>query len=178
MTKIVAKGYEIDLITVKDSFNRRALQYKNKILESLRRIGLTEDDVEIELEANAMKKSPASASWYADGNHLHYSYGLCSKYVENLYVVFKVIDVYVSDIIEGKKSPEEFINDFSEARDIKKKRKEAREVLGLDHTADLETIDKIYKDLAKEHHPDKPNGSVDKFKEINNAHKILKRELT
>jgi len=26
-------------------------------------------------------------------------------------------------------------------------------------------------------HPDMPNGNVEKFKEINKAHKILKREL-
>ncbi|MBS3114183.1 hypothetical protein J4448_03705 [Candidatus Woesearchaeota archaeon] len=31
--------------------------------------------------------------------------------------------------------------------------------------------------MAKKYHPDMPEGNVDKFKEINRAHKILRREL-
>jgi len=31
--------------------------------------------------------------------------------------------------------------------------------------------------LAKETHPDMPDGDTEKFKMINRAHKILKREL-
>ena len=42
---------------------------------------------------------------------------------------------------------------------------------------DMGLINKKYKVLAKEHHPDMPMGSTEKFKEINNAHKTLKREL-
>ena len=44
-------------------------------------------------------------------------------------------------------------------------------------TLDLNLINEQYKSLAKEHHPDMPNGDMEKFKQINNAHKILKREL-
>ncbi|MCX9025094.1 MAG: DnaJ domain-containing protein [Candidatus Methanoperedens sp.] len=35
-----------------------------------------------------------------------------------------------------------------------------------------------YKALAKELHPDMPTGDTEKFKQLNIAHKILKRELT
>ena len=38
-------------------------------------------------------------------------------------------------------------------------------------------IDVKYKELAKKHHPDMPSGNLEKFKEINNAHKTLKKEL-
>ena len=41
---------------------------------------------------------------------------------------------------------------------------------------DLDEINKKYKELAKEHHPDK-GGNTEDFKAINKAHKMLKREL-
>ena len=178
MAKIKIKGHEFEAVAVKDSFNRRAIQFKNNIITSLGRLGLTVDDVDIELEPNAIKKAPASVSWYLDKQHLYYSHSSRSKYVENLYVVFKVIDLEITALLEERRTPEESINEFSEDIDVAKKRKEARVVLGLDHDVnDLIVIDKVYKDLAKKHHPDTENGDTAKFKEINHAHKILKREL-
>ena len=41
----------------------------------------------------------------------------------------------------------------------------------------MDLINKKYKELAKEHHPDMPGGNTEKFKAINHAHKTLKREL-
>src|SRR3989344_5289443 len=93
MTKLKIKGYEFDAIIARDSFNRRAVQYTNKIIDTLRKIELTEDDVDIPIEAVAMKKAPASATWYFDGYRLHYSYAASDKFVDNLYVVFKVIEI-------------------------------------------------------------------------------------
>ena len=45
-------------------------------------------------------------------------------------------------------------------------------VLGLSRNADSSEIRTAYKQLAKEHHPDK-GGNPEKFKEINQAHEIL-----
>ena len=139
MVLIKIKGHEINTITVKDSFNRRAVQFQNNIFVLLGKISVIEDDIDIPMENVALKKAPARISWYFDGHHLHYSYSACSKFVENLYVVQKLLEL---DVI------------------------------------DIDVIDKAYKTLAKEHHPDKENGDVAKFKEINHAHKVLKRELT
>jgi hypothetical protein len=178
MTLLTVKGHEFDAITIKDSHNRRALQFRNNIIASLSRLGLTADDVDIKLETNAIKKAPASVSWYIDKQHLHYSHNSRNKYVENLYVIFKVIDLEVTDLLEDKKTVEEFMDAFSEDYDFEEKRKEAREALGLDHDVhDFKVIDKTYKDLAKKHHPDKETGDIEKFQRINTAHKILKREL-
>ena len=81
-------------------------------------------------------------------------------------------------LLSGQKTAEEFIRDFSEDKDIKDKRKEAREILGVAHDAtDLDQINQNYRELAKKHHPDMPEGNPEKFKEINLAHKTLKREL-
>jgi len=178
MAAIKVKGHEFAALSIKDSFDRRALQYKNKITAALRKIGIKEDDVGIELEAVSVKSAPASASWYVWGHLLHYSYKSPKKYVENLYIVFKVIELEVNALLAGQKTQQEFISEFSEGDDFEDKRKEAREILGVAPDAlDLDHIDSKYKDLAKKCHPDMPGGNADKFKEINRAHKILKREL-
>ena len=179
MSKLKIKGHEFSAYVVKDSPSRRAVQFRNNILTSLRKIGLTEDDVDVELETLSAKKIQASASWYIKGHHLYYSYNGAAKFVENLYVVSKVIELEVDALLKEKKTLREFIAEFSEDKDIGDKRKEARKVLGVDEdTLDLNVINEKYKLLAKEHHPDTPNGNMEKFKEINNAHKILKRELS
>lgn len=178
MAIIKVKGYGINAISIRDSFDRRALQYKNRIIATLRKIGLTEDDIEIELEAVAVKNAPASASWYLGGHYLHYSYKSAKKYVENLYIVFKVIELEVNALLAEQKTPEEFISEFSEDKDVGDKRKEAREILGVAPDAlDMNNINLKYKALAKKYHPDMPGGNTEKFKEINHAHKILRREL-
>ena len=145
MVKLTVKGHEFSMFQVRDSYTRRAVQFKNNILESLRKIGLTEDDIEVPLEVFALKKAPASASWYINGHHLYYSYNLSLKFVENLYVVSKVIELEVEALLQEKITVEEFIAKFSEDHDIESKRKQAREVLGLDpHIMDLELINKNY----------------------------------
>ena len=170
------KGYEFKEPLIRDSYDRRAVLFRNNILESLQKIGLSEDDVDIPLEKNARMKAAASVTWYFEGHHLYFSYGLAAKFVENLYVVSKVIELGVKALLEGEKTVEEFVRDFSEDRDVEKKRKEARELLGVGDTLDMKEVDKKYKQLAKDHHPD-IGGDTKKFQEINRAHKLLKREL-
>ena len=178
MAKLKIKGHEFDAVTARDSFHRRAVQYRNKIVDTLRKIGLTEDDVDIEVEAAAMKKAPASATWFFEGYRMHYSYQSADRFVDNLYVVFKVIELEVDALLNEERTINEFISEFSEDKDVKKQREEARDALGVSHdTIDLGLIDKKYKELAKQHHPDMPDGNIDKFKAINRAHKILRREL-
>lgn len=178
MATITIKGYEFTPLVIRDSYDRRAVQYRNNIIETLGRIGLTEDDIDLKQETNGYKNTPASVSWYLDGHHLYYSYKIAKKYVENLSVVFKIIDLEVKDLLAGKKTMAEFIADFSEDQDVEEKRKEAREVLGVEKdVADMDLINAKYKHLAKKSHPDMPGGDTERFKEVNRAHKILKREL-
>ena len=178
MTIIKAKGHEFTSHPIRDSYDRRAQQFRNKIISVLGKIGLTEDDIEVDIEPVGAKSSPASAAWYMDGHYLHYSYNSPRKYVENLSVVFKVLELEVNALISGQKTIHEFISEFSEDKDVKKRRKEAREVLGVGHDVlDMNIIDTNYKNLAKQYHPDMPGGDAVKFKEINHAHKILRREL-
>ena len=136
------------------------------------------DDVEIKLERVPMKKLPATATWYIDGCQLQYSYKAGNKYVENLYIVSKIIEFEAKLILAGEKTVEQFIFDFSENDEVDAERKEARKLLGVeDDSLDFDLMSKKYKQLAKEAHPDMPNGDTERFKELNKAHKILKREL-
>jgi len=172
------KGHKIEAIVIKDSFDRRALQFKNEIIEVLRTIDVKKDDIEIPLERMAIKKAKASVTWYYDNQRMHYSYNMQGKFVENMYIVFKLLEIEVNLIISKKKTINEFMEEFREDSDVEEKRTEARGFLGLKENEDnLEVIDKKYKEMAKELHPDTQNGDTEKFKELNNAHKILRREL-
>src|SRR3989344_5618430 len=178
MATIKIKGYDITLPAIRDSYDRRAVQYRNNIIETLKKMGLTEDDIDLDLEVNAFKSAPATVSWFMDGHHLYYSCKIAKKYVENLYIVFKVINLEVNALLAGKKTMEDFIADFSEEQDVEEKRKEARTILGVEHNVtDMSVINAKYKHLAKTNHPDMPGGDTEKFQVINNAHKTLKREL-
>lgn len=178
MAKLTIKGHEFNAIPARDSFNRRTLQLSNKIVETLKRIGLRVDDIDIPLEAVAIKKAPASATWYFQGYRLHYSYNGTNRFVDNLYVVFMVISLEVDDLIKEQKTVDEFIREFAEDDDVSDQRKKARELLGVEEdTMDISLINKRYKILAKECHPDMPNGDTEKFKALNRTHKILLREL-
>ncbi|MBS3165977.1 J domain-containing protein [Candidatus Woesearchaeota archaeon] len=178
MVTINIKGYDITPLTIRDSYDRRAVQYRNNIIETLKKIGITENDIDIKYEPSAFRNIPAFVSWYIEGYHLYFSYKIAKKYVENLYIVFKIIDLEVNALLAGEKTMEDFIADFSEEQDVEEKRKEARTILGVEHNVtDMSVINAKYKHLAKTNHPDMPGGDTEKFQVINNAHKTLKREL-
>lgn len=178
MQMLKIKGHEFAPVIIKDSFGRRAVHFANSIIAALKRLGIPADQVEIELQGIASRKVAASASWFIDGHRLHYSYNGRNNYAENLSVVWTVIELEVNDVLAEKKSIQDFIGEFTEDEDVETRRKEARETLGVkEDSVDLAEIDEKYKALAKQHHPDRPQGDVEKFKKVNEAHKILKREL-
>ena len=55
----VIKGHSFDVVLAKDSFDRRALQYKNKIIATLKLIGILEDYVDVPLEIRFKTKADA-----------------------------------------------------------------------------------------------------------------------
>lgn len=172
---LTVKGFEIPEYKIQGSSSRRSLMYKNSILASLRKVGVPENDIKLDLITVAIKRKPASVSWYYNDFHLYFSYNLYN-FVGNIHVIAKLLEKYVQAMIDGEKSSEDFVKDFSEDVDVEKKRKEARELLDVGDTNDMKEIDRKYKQLAKDNHPDK-GGDTKKFQEINRAHKLLKREL-
>ncbi|MCZ7356299.1 MAG: J domain-containing protein [Candidatus Methanoperedens sp.] len=176
---IIIKGHEIETVIIKNAHNRRALQFKNNIIMLLRSIGVNENDIDIPVENVAIKKAKASATWYYSGHRMYYSHNMQSKFVDNLHVLFKVIEIESNLVLSEKKTFDDFISEFREDSDVDDKRKEARKFFDVDPDLnDLEIITKKYKAMAKELHPDMPSGDTEKFKQLNNAHKILRRELT
>lgn len=178
MIPVTIRGRTIEAVPIKDSFSRRTTQFNNKILFAFKSIGIQPNSVDIPEERAPMRKVAARVSWYALGSYCHYSYGRMNNYAENMYVVMKLLETELQSVMEGAKTPEKFIKEFAEDDDIQEKRKEARKTLGVEEDCmDFALIDAKYKKLAKDAHPDMPNGSTDEFKKLNNAHKLLKREL-
>ena len=172
------KDHDFKEITVRDAYNRRALQFKNEIINSLKQLGITDDDIEVPMESLAMRKAPASVSWYVWDRHLFFSYHNASKFAENIAMVSQVIEHFVNQVLDQSLTPESFLKLFEEDQDVLKQRKNAREVLGVEKdSTDFETMHQNFKRLSKEHHPDMSDGNTEQFQKINNAHKILKKEL-
>ncbi len=176
MTVIKIKGYEVDSFDMKHASSRKALQLKNAIVSHLRKLGIHEDAVSVKEEPLVIRRTAASVSWYMDGRYLYYDYKTKS-FMENLYIVSKIIENEVEAVLTGEKDREEFVAAFSESDDVEAQRREARATLGVNEdSSDMDLINKRYKDLAKEHHPD-IGGDVEMFQRINAAHKTLRREL-
>jgi len=53
----------------------------------------------------------------------------------------------------------------------------ALETLGIVTRFSLSDLKNRYQKLSKEYHPDMPNGNVEKFREINEAYKLLQNYL-
>jgi len=178
MVKIKAKGYEFELKTVTSGYDRKAVLYANNICDSLKKLGLTPDDVKVTIDILGNKNLPAFAEWYFDGHHLQYRYGGTNRFIDNLQIISRVIEMEVNELVLGKKTVADFVYDFTEEKDVKETRNNAREILGVDPKENnLEVINKKFKELSRELHPDMPNGDLDKFQALNKAHKLLKKEL-
>ncbi|MBU3923672.1 MAG: J domain-containing protein [Nanoarchaeota archaeon] len=176
MVKI--KGNEIEEPSISDSFDRRAVKIANGIMATLKLLGIERDNVEIPMERNARLKAPASVEWYFEGRNLKYTYNLMPKFIENLYIVDKVLGLEVGKLLDEEISLEEFQREFSEDDDLGEQLVSAREVLGVGvEEKDFGVISKRYKDLAREYHPD-VGGKHEEFLKINAAHKLIRKELT
>jgi len=176
MVKI--KGNEIEAPRITGSFDRKAVQIQNNIVQTLRPLGIDRDHVDIKMEKLAQKKAPASASWYFQGRNLKYTYSQMKNFVENLYIIDKVLKCEVEKLTTKEITPSQFISEFSEDDNLSEQLQEARKTLGVDaNEMDFEVISKKYKDLAKTHHPDMPDGNHETFQKINAAHKLIKKEL-
>ena len=172
------KGHEINPVIARNSFDRRGLQYKNKIVNNLRKLGMNENDVEVPLERVAIKKAPASVTMWFSHHRLFYSYSRANTFVDNLYMVQKLIEIEVEEVVNGKKTEQDFCLTFSEDKEVLDQRKEARELFGVEEDCiDMQEISQKYKILAKKYHPDMPDGDHEIFQKLNKAHKLLKREL-
>jgi hypothetical protein len=176
MVKI--KGNEIAMPNITNSFDRRATLIQNNIMKTLKQLGLERDNVDLPMQQIAQRKAPASVAWYFEGRNLKYSYSLLPRFVDNLYIIDKVLKLEVDKLLTKEITLDQFTREFSEDDNLSEQLLEARKTLGVDATeTDFELISKKYKDLAKKHHPDMADGDHVTFQKINAAHKLIKKEL-
>lgn len=176
MVKI--KGNEIAEPKITASFERKAIQIQNNIFDTLWKLGIDRDHADIPIERIAQKKAPASLSFYLEGRNLKYTYSLMPRFVENLYIIDKVLKIEVERLLSQEITFDQFAREFSEDDNHSEQLLEARKTLGVDPSErDFEVISKKYKDLARKHHPDMPDGDHKEFQKINAAHQLIKKEL-
>ncbi len=175
---VKVKGNEIEVPVFVSSFDRRAVQIQNRIVSTLKQLGIDRDDSDVAMERNARLKASASVSWYFEGRNLKYSYSLCSKFIENLYVVDKVLKIEVGRLLDEEISLDQFQREFFEDDDLGDKLIGARKILGVEAGEnDFDLISKKYKVLARKYHPDMSEGNEEMFQKINSAHKLIRKEL-
>ncbi len=159
-------------------FQRRMQKAENKIKDILKEINVNMDEMEISEDIHPLAEKQAYVWWYVDNEHCHLSCSKMKRYFQNLEVVQKVLEKEVSKVVSGEESIQEFVARFKEIENVKKLRKKAREFFSLSEDCkDLSEINKRYKQLSKKLHPDTDSGDEEKFKELNEMHKVLKREL-
>jgi hypothetical protein len=180
MESFLVKGYSIESKVTKSAYDRKAVLFANTIVEELRKLGIPRDDIEIKTNILGNKNVPALLEFWTQGRYLRFSFSLTKRFIDNLYIISQLVKLEVQDVLEEKKTIQEFLEDFSESSSSKKlalELREAKELLGLDEKeSNVELINQEYKKLARKHHPD-AGGDVEEFKKINKAHKLIKKEM-
>lgn len=172
------KGHNIEEPDIRNSFGRRAIQIKNKIIQILKPLGVHRDSITVKLELITQKNAPAIVSWYFDGRNLKYSYSLMPRFIDNLYIIDKVLELEVERLLSDEITTNQFVHEFSEDDNLSEQRALARKTFDVStEEKDFEVISKKYKALAKKYHPDMSGGDNLMFQKINAAHKLLKKEL-
>src|SRR3989338_6896783 len=108
MASIKVRGYELPVFDMKQASSRKALQFKNTIINNLKKLNVHEDFISVKEEMVVIKHVPASVSWYMEGQNLYYSY-TSQNFIQNLYIVSSIIEREVNAILSGEKSREETI---------------------------------------------------------------------
>ncbi|MDA3854819.1 MAG: DnaJ domain-containing protein [Candidatus Woesearchaeota archaeon] len=180
MSIVKVKGHEIEVKVTKSGYDRKAVLYANSIVEELKKLNVTRDDVEIKTNILGNKNVPATLEFWSDGHYMRMSYTMTKRFIDNLYIIMELIKLEVNEVLNGKKHISEFYQTFSEDSSRKKIGKEldaAKKALGLNEDErDVDKINQVYKKLARSHHPDL-GGDLEEFQKINKAHKLIKKEM-
>lgn len=174
MERINVNGRNIYIKPGKSRYTKTAYQLSQMIYHDLERIGITRAFVELPIPRNPLSLSiPAEISWRVNGQEYYYKASRQERYVDNLGVIWKVINAEVYAIKNGLKEFGVVMNQFRLDYDPKTIQKTPHEILGIDPTiTDKEYIKYRYKQLAKLKHPD-VGGDPEEFKKIKDAYDKL-----
>lgn len=175
---VKVKGNEIEVPVFTNAFDRRAVQIQNRIMDTLKMLNIDRDNTDMKMERNARLKARAKVCFWFEGRNLSYSYSLCGKFIENLYVVDSVLRTEVDRLLGDVITLDEFYREFADDDMADENLKVARKILEVsEDEEDFELISKKYKVLARKFHPDMSGGDEKKFQAINAAHKLIRKEL-
>ena len=174
MSKVSVKGHEIEVKITKSGYDRKAVLFANNIIDELKRLNIVRDDVKIPTNIIGNKNVPATIEFWAQGHYMRFSYSMTKRFIDNLYVIRELIKLEVDEVVDGKKDITQFFQTFavdSDRKEIAKDLKDAKKTLGVhEDEKNIDEINKVYKKLARSHHPDL-GGSLEEFQKINKAHK-------
>lgn len=171
------RGRGVDIVPTRNTHNRRALLYQNKIRTVLKHFGCHSDDFEFSDEKLAMRKSEAWVKFFSEYEECHISFNGCDNYADNMQAIAKLLELEEKEVNEGVDTLDNFFARYEVQGDVTEERVEARKTLGVPiDCMDWKVIDSKFKELSRKAHPDM-GGSVEEFKKLNLAHKVLKKEL-
>ena len=180
MTSVMVNGHDIEIKMTKAACDRKSVLFANSIIDELRKLNVSRDDVEIDVSILGSKNLPAKVEFWVEGHYLRFSYSMAKRFIDNLYVIKELIRIEVNEVLTGNKEFSEFVQMFSAdsgRKEIGKELRNAKTTLGIDENEnDVMIINKAYKSLAKAHHPDM-GGSIEDFQKVNKAHKLIKKEM-
>lgn len=180
MVKYSVKGHQIEAKVTKAGYERKAVIFANNIVEELKKVGVARHQIDITTNILGNKNYPATIEFWGGGHYLRFSYAITKRFIDNLYIIMKLVELEVKEVLDGEKDLHGFYHTFTEdgnRKEIAKDIKEAKITLGLsEDETDIETIDKVYKKLARSSHPDL-GGSLEEFQAVNKAHKLIKKHM-
>ncbi len=180
MTTYTVKGHQIEGRITKSGYSRKAIVYENNIVNDLKKLGIVRDDIKVLTDAVGNKNIPAELEFWVKGHYCRFTYSMTKRFIDNLYIISKLVELEVKEVLEEKKDIHEFLNVFIEngdRKEIAKELIEAKKILRLDEKEeDVEVINQAYKKLARKAHPDL-GGDLETFQKINKAHKLIKKEM-
>lgn len=175
--KFTVNGKVVYIRPSNSTFKKSAFQIKEEILRDLKKIGITDEYIDLSLPRNPLKcGEPAQISWVVNGKDFYFQCSKQERYVDNLGVISRVIEQESYAIRNGLKSFGQVMNQFRLGYDeTGEKIKSPHDILGIPHSMkDIDYITFKYKQRAKELHPDNEKGDAEKFKELKEAYDQLK----
>jgi len=176
MTKISVNGKEVNIRPTRSRFTKTAHMMKQEILSDFKRIGITEEYIDLTIVRNPLKRDePAQIGWVVNGDDYYYRCTTQERYVDNLGVLGKVISQESYAIRNGLKTFGQVMRQFRLGyEEGGEKIKSPHDVLGITNDIkDKEFITWKFKQLAKKLHPDTETGDKKKFQELKEAYEEL-----
>ncbi len=156
--------------------------YKNIILTSMARIGVTEQYIDVRFGGGGGYTSVdgwAEVVWLINGKEHNYKCSSQNRAVDNVAAIAQMIETDSKAIRRGLKTFGQVMSQFRlDFKQDGEKILSPREILGVAvDNKDWDYINFRYRRKCKELHPDSETGNAAKFKELQGAFEDLKKEF-